>query len=76
MIVCICHRISDRDIAAAAAAGCGSFEELQVDTGVATQCGACLGCARETFEQHTQARCGGAAGCNACAAATRRLAAA
>jgi bacterioferritin-associated ferredoxin len=52
MIVCICHRVSDRDIASAVARGCASFDELQFETGVATQCGACHGCAVETFEQH------------------------
>lgn len=55
MIVCICHRVSDRDIARAAASGCTSFEELQVDTGVATRCGKCHDCARQTFQSHAGA---------------------
>jgi bacterioferritin-associated ferredoxin len=50
MIVCICHRISDRDIARAARQGCTSFDELQDQTRVGTACGACGDCARETFE--------------------------
>jgi len=49
MIVCLCHRISDRDIQRAAQRGCESFEELQDDTRVATGCGACRDCAEETF---------------------------
>jgi bacterioferritin-associated ferredoxin len=49
MIVCLCHRISDRDIRREAAEGCTSFGELQDNLRVATACGACLDCARETF---------------------------
>ena len=52
MIVCICHRVSDRDIAHAARAGCASFDELQDELRVATSCGACGDCARDTFEAH------------------------
>lgn len=52
MIVCVCHRISDRDIARAAREGVGSFEELQHELSVATCCGRCHDCARETFEHH------------------------
>lgn len=49
MIVCVCRRVSDRDIARAVKQGCISFDELQIETGVATGCGACRECARETF---------------------------
>jgi bacterioferritin-associated ferredoxin len=52
MIVCVCHRISDRDIAHAVRAGCGSFDELQDQLRVASGCGACTDCARDTFETH------------------------
>ena len=52
MIVCVCHRVSDRAIAAAVDDGCRSFEQLQVELGVGTRCGACRTCARETFERH------------------------
>jgi bacterioferritin-associated ferredoxin len=55
MIVCICHRVSDRDIARAAHEGCASFDDLQVDSGVATCCGKCHDCARQTFELHASA---------------------
>lgn len=54
MIVCLCHRVSDRDIVRAAHGGCCSFEELQFELGVATGCGACLECAQSTFSQHCQ----------------------
>jgi bacterioferritin-associated ferredoxin len=49
MIVCVCHRVSDRDIAQAARRGCPNFEALQDDLRVAVGCGACLDCARDTF---------------------------
>jgi len=49
MIVCICHRVSDRDIAREAQAGCASFEALQDELRVGTRCGACTDCARKTF---------------------------
>jgi bacterioferritin-associated ferredoxin len=52
MVVCICHRVSDRDIAALVASGCTSFDELQLETGAATACGCCLQSALETFEAH------------------------
>lgn len=52
MIVCICHRVSDKDIARAARQGCGSFDELQLETSVATACGKCHDCAHETFHLH------------------------
>jgi bacterioferritin-associated ferredoxin len=50
MIVCVCHRVSDRDIEHEVRQGCHSFEELQDDLRVGTGCGACLECARDTFD--------------------------
>ena len=50
MIVCVCRRVSDREIARHARAGMG-FDEIQFELGVATQCGQCEGCAREVFAQ-------------------------
>ena len=50
MIVCVCRRISDRDIARHARAGMG-FDEIQLELGVATQCGQCEGCARDVVAQ-------------------------
>ena len=52
MIICICHRVSDRDIARATRQGCASFDALQDELNVATACGACHDCARETFQKH------------------------
>ena len=57
MIVCVCHRVSDRDIARAAQAGCASFDDLQFELSVATACGRCHDCAQQTFHHHAaQAR--------------------
>ncbi len=53
MIVCVCRRISDREIARHARAGMG-FDDIQFELGVATQCGQCEGCARDVVAQ-----CGG-----------------
>ncbi len=50
MIVCVCHRISDRDIARHVRAGMG-FEDIQLELGVATQCGRCETCARDVVAQ-------------------------
>ena len=40
MIVCVCHRVSDRDIARHVRAGM-DFSDIQLELGVATQCGQC-----------------------------------
>lgn len=50
MIVCVCRRVSDRDIARHARAGM-TFDEVQFELGVATQCGRCEGCARDVVAQ-------------------------
>ena len=50
MIVCICRRVSDSQIARHARAGLG-FDEIQFELGVATQCGQCEGCVRDVVAQ-------------------------
>ena len=50
MIVCVCNRVSDREITRQAYAGM-SFDDIQLELGVATCCGRCEGCARELAEQ-------------------------
>jgi bacterioferritin-associated ferredoxin len=63
MIVCVCRRVSDRDIHRAAREGVPSFDELQAELGVATACGACLDCALDTWSQaRCHAPCTGSAG--------------
>lgn len=49
MIICLCHRVSDRDIEREVREGCASFAQLQNETRVATGCGACAECARDCF---------------------------
>lgn len=50
MIVCVCRRVSDRDIERHARGGCASFDDLQMETGVASCCGNCTDCARDVFD--------------------------
>lgn len=50
MIVCVCRRVSDRDIARAAHQGL-SFDEIQFELGVGTQCGRCTDCACSIVDQ-------------------------
>jgi bacterioferritin-associated ferredoxin len=50
VIVCVCHRVSDRDIEREVRHGCASFEELQDELRVGTGCGCCTHCARDTFD--------------------------
>jgi bacterioferritin-associated ferredoxin len=55
MIVCVCRRVSDREIERLAGSGCASFDELQMESGVATCCGQCADCAQAVFS-NAQAR--------------------
>lgn len=50
MIVCVCHRVSDKTIAACAQQGEG-FDEIQFEHGVATQCGQCEHAARRIWSE-------------------------
>ena len=50
MIVCVCHRVSDRDIVRHVRAGM-DFSDIQLELGVATQCGQCETCARDVVAQ-------------------------
>ena len=50
MIVCLCHRVSDRDIRRNVESGIRNFDVLQDETRVASACGCCHECAREVFD--------------------------
>jgi bacterioferritin-associated ferredoxin len=50
MIVCVCHRVSDHTIAHAARSG-AEFDDIQLELGVATQCGKCEDCARALWSE-------------------------
>ncbi len=65
MIVCLCRRVSDRDIATAVQAGVDNFEILQDRTGVASCCGCCHDCAREVFHGARARLDAGSAGASA-----------
>ena len=54
MIVCICNRVSERDIDLAVRSGTHSFDLLLDDTRVASCCGRCHDCAREVFDTACQ----------------------
>lgn len=42
MIVCVCKAVNDRAIRRAVAEGHDTFDELQFELGVGTQCGKCV----------------------------------
>jgi bacterioferritin-associated ferredoxin len=64
MIICLCHRLSDRDIQRAAQRGVQTFEELQDETCIARNCACCEEIAREVFDDaRAAAGCGGACAC-------------
>lgn len=50
MIVCVCHRVSDQTIARAARSGM-RFDDIQLELGVATQCGKCESGARAVWSE-------------------------
>jgi len=50
MIVCVCRRISDRESARPARTSMG-FDEIQFESGVATQDGRCESCTRHVVAQ-------------------------
>lgn len=50
MIICVCHRISDRQIARHVRAGM-DFSDIQLELAVATQCGQCERHARDLVAQ-------------------------
>lgn len=57
MIVCLCNRVSDRDIRhAVQVQGISDFEVLKDLTRAASCCGCCHDCAREVFDEAHQAR--------------------
>lgn len=62
MIVCVCRRVSDREIARHARAGM-SFDDIRFELGVASQCGSCEGCARAVVAQCTSGQATAALRC-------------
>lgn len=55
MIVCVCNRISDREIVRCARAGM-SYDDIQLELGVGDCCGLCEPDARELIDQCSASR--------------------
>lgn len=51
MYVCVCHAVTDRDIARAAANGLRTVRELRDALGVASSCGRCAQCAHSCLKE-------------------------
>lgn len=54
MIVCVCNQVSDRQIKSCVSAGM-SFNDIQLELGVATCCGSCETCATELVDRQAAA---------------------
>ena len=52
--VCICNGVTERDIRAAAAAGCRSMTELTMRTGCGSSCGSCMPTAAALVDEVAQ----------------------
>lgn len=72
MILCLCHRVSDRDIRRSVADGVHNFEVLQDETRVASACGSCHDCARQVFDEALQA-CAAAHGVTCASGSSSRV---
>ncbi|KGJ98008.1 bacterioferritin-associated ferredoxin [Thalassotalea sp. ND16A] len=53
MFVCICHAITEKDIAAAVEQGAGTMKELREQLNVASQCGKCVQFAKNILTDMT-----------------------
>ncbi len=56
MYVCVCHAVTDRDIAQAVADGASSMRDLRERTGVAGTCGRCAQCAHACLKEASAAK--------------------
>jgi bacterioferritin-associated ferredoxin len=54
MIVCICHHVTDRDIARYAAEGASCLDDLRRATALGSSCGKCNDCADMLLQQARQ----------------------
>lgn len=50
MFVCICHAITEKDIAQAVEQGAGTMKELREQLNVASQCGKCSSFAKSMLD--------------------------
>ena len=51
MYVCLCHGVTERHIEQAVDRGATRFKDLRRELRVATECGRCARCARDTLQQ-------------------------
>jgi bacterioferritin-associated ferredoxin len=51
MYVCVCHAVTDRDIAQAVAEGAHSMRDLRERTGITSTCGRCAQCAHACLKE-------------------------
>jgi bacterioferritin-associated ferredoxin len=54
MYVCLCNKVTDRQIRDAARRGCCRLDDLRVELGVATCCGACAETAEGLLDERQQ----------------------
>ncbi len=76
MIVCVCRRVSDKQIRQAVAAGAHSLDCLGFELGVATNCGRCADCACRVLREALAGDGQGASGRCAASSEARALQAA
>jgi bacterioferritin-associated ferredoxin len=51
MIVCVCNRITEKEVSDAALAGASTPEQAYARTGCEVQCGCCLDYAQEVIDE-------------------------
>lgn len=51
MYVCICHKVTDRDIESAVRSGCCNLRSVQKLTALGTQCGSCCELAKDIITE-------------------------
>lgn len=60
MIVCVCRKVSEREVRLAVRSGVSGLDRLGAELGVATQCGRCRDCAQRILrEELGRSRCAG-----------------
>ncbi len=56
MYVCICNAVTERQVNEAIDAGATTIKALSNQLGVGTQCGTCVGCAKECLQKAQQSK--------------------
>jgi bacterioferritin-associated ferredoxin len=54
MYICICNGVTDKEIRKCVERGACSLSELQMELGVATQCGRCRSAAHDILEEQSR----------------------